>query len=130
MIDKYIGCLLITTSVVAISGCSPSCANEVLGDVNSPTGNFRAVIFQRNCGATTGPNRQVSIIPSGTSLPDTAGNVLIIGDSAGEALRALNVSTTWSDDSTLLVTYGSGARVFRKQTRLGHVSIRFGGSNR
>ena len=59
-----------------LSGCG-LCVNELLQEARSPDGKYKAVAFNRNCGATVGNNVQVSIIPSNASMPDGTGNVFI-----------------------------------------------------
>jgi hypothetical protein len=69
---------LLALSVV-LSGCD-LCENEISQSVISPSGKMKAVVFSRNCGATTGANTQVSIIPASGMLLDDGGNTLILGD--------------------------------------------------
>ena len=54
------------------------CGNEIFKEVSSPDFEFKAVIFQRDCGATTGFSTQVSVMPIAEALPNEGGNVLII----------------------------------------------------
>ena len=53
------------------------CANAQVAEYVSPDGNLKAVIFHRDCGATTKETIQVSIIPANKSLPNRAGNVFV-----------------------------------------------------
>jgi hypothetical protein len=69
-----VGAFLLTS--ISLSSCI-SCSNDVLSAVASPDGKAKAVVFDRNCGATTGHNVQVSIIPATQTLPDDSGNVFI-----------------------------------------------------
>ena len=62
---------------LVLSGCD-LCGNEVARTVLSPSGKMKAVVFNRNCGATTGFNTQVSILPVSSALPDDGGNTLIL----------------------------------------------------
>ncbi|MFN3943869.1 MAG: hypothetical protein ACK4K7_02920 [Allosphingosinicella sp.] len=39
---------------MALGGCSDGCANQVVGRADAPDGQRSAVMFQRDCGATTG----------------------------------------------------------------------------
>lgn len=47
-----------------LSACI-ECGNEELSRVPSPSGTRDAVLFSRNCDATTGFNTQLQIVPSG-----------------------------------------------------------------
>jgi hypothetical protein len=64
-------------AIVASACSNTSCHNEVWDIVANPTAQLLAIVFSRNCGATTGENAQVSII-SPHSPPDGQGNALIM----------------------------------------------------
>ena len=81
-------------SVLALTACSDSCGNDVLADVPSPSGERRAVVFQRDCGATTGFSVQVSILRRGKSLPNEAGNTFT-ADANHDPGVSLEVQPTW-----------------------------------
>ncbi len=51
------------------------CGNEVFQEVVSPDGTYKAVVFQRDCGATTGFSTQVSILKASSQLTNRGGNV-------------------------------------------------------
>lgn len=80
------------------------CDNKVISESVSPDGYLKAVVFSRDCGATTGYSTQVSIIKNIDSLPNEVGNVFV--NSEKEHGR---VSVTWSQDGRLLISYESQA---------------------
>jgi hypothetical protein len=47
---------------VCCAGCVDPCGNAVLSEEYSPNREFRAVVFERDCGATTGFSTQVSVL--------------------------------------------------------------------
>ncbi len=59
----YIAALIM--SLVMFEGAclnlAGACGNEILKEVRSPTGKMKGVVFQRDCGATTGFSTQVSV---------------------------------------------------------------------
>ena len=61
------------------------CGNEVVAQYPSPNGLERLVVFQRDCGATTGFSTQASILPIGKGLKDDSGNVFIADTDHGAA---------------------------------------------
>jgi len=61
-----------------IYAASDMCGNEVYSQVVSPDGERKAVVFQRDCGATTGFSTQISIIDSSDDLKNESGNIYII----------------------------------------------------
>lgn len=54
------------------------CGNEVYSEDLSPDKEHKVVVFQRDCGATTGYSTQVSIIDSSDNLKNESGNIYII----------------------------------------------------
>src|SRR5260370_39759045 len=64
---SILGCLL-------LSGC---CKNEVPSEHLSPDREWKYVTFDRNCGATTGSNLQVTVLSAAARLPYEAGNTFI-----------------------------------------------------
>ena len=40
------------------------CGNEIIEEIKSPDNKYKLVIFQRDCGATTGFSTQISILKS------------------------------------------------------------------
>ncbi|WP_269621197.1 DUF5412 family protein [Zhongshania sp. BJYM1] len=54
------------------------CGNEVYTEVMSPNRDHKVVVFQRDCGATTGFSTQISIIDSDDTLENEGGNIYII----------------------------------------------------
>lgn len=108
--------VLLTLSVV-VSACDP-CGNEVSQTVISPSGKLKAVVFNRNCGATTGFNTQVSIIPAKESLPGDGGNTLILGGS-------VPLKIEWRTDAELHLSGFRAARVFRQSHAAAGVSVSY-----
>src|SRR4051812_28787639 len=67
--------------LVVMMDCARSgCDNEAPSDHVSPDGQWKYVSFDRNCGATTGTNLQISVLPASKSLPSDAANAFIADD--------------------------------------------------
>ena len=49
------------------------CGNEIFQEASSPDNSYKAVVFQRDCGATTGFSTQVSILGTNDELLNEAG---------------------------------------------------------
>jgi len=73
------------------------CENNNLRETLSPDGQFKAVIFCRDCGATTAVSAQVSILPAGRKLPNDGGNVFV-------ANREPPIAVRWIDDHHLRIS--------------------------
>ena len=102
---------------IVLSGCD-LCANEVSQTVVSPSGKLKAVVFNRNCGATTGFNTQVSIQSASEPLPDEGGNILILGGT-------VPLKIEWRSDSTLHLSGLGTATVFQQAYSVAGVSVNY-----
>src|SRR5258708_5160454 len=109
---SILGCLL-------LSSC---CENEMPYEHLSPDGEWKYVTFDRNCGATTRGNLQVTLLPTAARLPNEAGNTFIADDNHGAAGSIAQLE--WLAPHTLQITYSSTARGFKKESRTGMVEIR------
>jgi hypothetical protein len=106
------GLLLIASILAGMYACmdllwGSMCGNEIVEELSSPNKNFKAVIFIRDCGATTGYSTQLSIIGNSANLDDEGGNVLIMSDKTRYGLTSENggakVKATWTSDSTMTI---------------------------
>jgi hypothetical protein len=106
------------------------CGNDEVSRVRSPDGMHVAVVFERNCGATTGFSTQVSIVSSGDSLPPESGNIFIADTDHGAAPAAAwggpDVQIQWGSNTQVTVSYHRAARVFRSVTSHSGVEILYG----
>lgn len=123
--------LLIVAGLAAIPGMLLSgdsmCDNQPLSEAKSPGGAHRAVVFTRNCGATTGFSTQVSILPGGGELPNDGGNAFVADDDHGAAPAGPGggpvVEAVWLGENRLRIRHHPRARVFHSETRVGDVEV-------
>lgn len=125
---KYI--LLVATVTTVLSGCRSldPCGNQVLQQVASPDGQFKAVIFERDCGATTGYSTQVSVLPSAAALSNDGGNVFVMNDSDGSARSGssgLRVWTKWLGARHLKIVYGAEETAFHNVPKYEDIAISY-----
>ena len=59
------------------SSAPAMCGNEIFQEVYSPSHQYKAVVFQRDCGATTGFSTQVSVLSATNVLENESGNTYI-----------------------------------------------------
>ena len=120
-----LGCLLLlsahSTGYFNLAG---GCGNEILGSLYSPTKLLKAVVFQRDYGATTGFSIQISIMPANIALPNEGGNVFVADTDHGKSPSGPGggppVQVEWKGESSLNITYDNRARVFlRKDSQEG-----------
>jgi hypothetical protein len=65
------------------------CGNTVIREVLSPDHRIKAVVFQRDCGATTGFSTQVSLLSAQATLPNYSGNIFLTDDASDISVRWL-----------------------------------------
>jgi hypothetical protein len=110
-------------SVSACGADSTGCVNNELERLPSPDRAQDAVVYVRECGATTGPGLNVSIVKPGIPLPDEPGNVLAIKDPAAMAAKPGDVNATWRTPSELQLTYSAGRGVSRALSTYNGTSV-------
>ena len=106
-----------------------ACRNEELQIITSPDRKRKAVVFQRDCGATTGFSTQVSLLNANDKLPNETGNAFIADTDNGKAPEGPGggpeVKLQWAGERELIVKYDKRARVFRSEPSVEGVTIRY-----
>ncbi len=105
------------------------CRNEVIAEAASPDHHFKAVVFQRDCGATTGFSTQVSVVKASAGFGNSAGNVFTSDTNRGSAPSGQGggpeVKIRWRSPGLLVVSYHSAARVFKAEQEVGSVKVKY-----
>lgn len=110
---------LIFLSSAALTGCGATCGNEISQTINAPSDHVRAVVFNRDCGATTGFNTQVSIVSVADALSNDEGNTLIL-------VGTVSLQIRWQSDSVLQLDGLGSAKVFKQEKLVGGVAVIYG----
>ncbi len=128
----YTGCNVtsayLRSGVLALAGCSSGCTNSPISRADAPDGLHSAVMFQRNCCATTGFSTQVSVLRQG-SAPSGGGNTFRADDDHGAA--AIGewggpwTDMTWLAPKHLLIRYAAKSRLFEQQVEVAGVKISY-----
>lgn len=105
--------------VIMLVGCD--CSNEQITEHRSPDGNRKFVSFSRECGATTGPNFQISVLDGDASTPSGGGNAFVADDDHGKASFVARAEWTASDH--VLIHISKAARIFKQETSVDGVHI-------
>ena len=118
----------ILTALILCSGCSDLCQNTVASRSLSPDGNHVAVLFQRDCGATTGFSTQISILDA-NGKPSGGGNAFVADDDHGAARvgdwEGSWAGITWLSSEHLLIRYAAKSRLFKQKERVSGVNITY-----
>ncbi len=89
------------------------CANEIVSEKISLDLKYKAIVFIRDCGATTNYSLQVSILPKQDSLENSTGNILILDESY---IDFENHKTTleydWKKDNSLSIQIDPKTKIY------------------
>lgn len=118
----------IAAIAIALGGCSGACENILVKRVESPDGKHVAVLFQRDCGATTGLSTQVSILAS-DEYTSGKGNAFIADDNHGAATVGA-WGGSWADirwiaPKHLLIYFAASSRIFEQNGQVSGVEVSY-----
>lgn len=112
-----IGAILVT------HGCALySCGNTEKTRVTAPNGAWDAVVYVRDCGATTGYSSHVSLVKRGRQVPNRAGNIVVYRDQ-------IDVPIEWNGSDTLRIARATEPGLFQMLSVQG-VTIVYGTESR
>jgi hypothetical protein len=101
------------------------CGNNISKEINSPDKKLKAVIFIRDCGATTGFSSQLSIIDFSDKLENESGNVLIISDKEYGENGNADLNAEWNGVNELIIYFNLKAITFKKETEIDDIKITY-----
>lgn len=120
--------MLVATFSLTLGACGDACSNEIVARVASPDENREAVMFQRDCGATTGFSTQVSILEKGEPLLGS-GNTFRADDGHGAAKTGpwggSWAEMEWLASDRLLIRYAAESRLFEQDESVSGVAISY-----
>ncbi|TAK91718.1 MAG: hypothetical protein EPO06_03170 [Burkholderiaceae bacterium] len=112
-----------------LSAFPDMCGNELLAEYPSPDNKYRAVVFERDCGATTGFSTQVSILKAGFPLRNEAGNLFSADTDHGKAPDGPGggpaVHVSWVDVRTIKLTHHARARIFFSRPQVAEITVSY-----
>lgn len=112
-------------------GCNASdlCGNNLVAEYASPDKIRKVVVFQRDCGATTGFSTQASLLELDSSLPKGSGNFFVADTNHGSAPSSTEggpeVKVEWKDSNHLVLRHHSKARVFQNKRELQGIQVTY-----
>lgn len=95
------------------------CANTISKIYFSPNKSLKAVIFQRDCGATTGFSTQISILDSKEELINGNGNIFIINGHP-DSVQAI---VTWKNNKEMNIHFNSNELPFKAKEEFGFFDV-------
>ncbi len=97
------------------------CGTEIFQEVTSPNGKNKLVLYQRDCGATTGFATHISLIRSNADLPNTTGNVF----QAPGHPDWFDIKISWEDDRHAVIEHNGKPIPYLTETKVGRVEFRY-----
>src|SRR5687767_9557274 len=117
---------ILAAGVLFVGVCSDGCSNAIVSRVEAPDGRHAAIIFQRDCGATTGFSTQISLLEAGDQL-SAQGNAFIADTDHGAAAAGEWggpwAEAGWIAPNHLLIRYASNSRIFTRREEVTGVRI-------
>jgi hypothetical protein len=105
------------------------CANEPIAEYVSPDARAKLVVFQRDCGATTGFSTQASLLKRGARFPSGSGNLFVADTDHGAAPSGPGggpeLRVHWEGPQRLLLRHHSKARVFVADRHRDGIEVRY-----
>jgi hypothetical protein len=106
------------------------CGNNPISVTPSPDKQMKAVIYERDCGATTGFSTRVSVLHSDQALlRSESGNLFIADTDHGKAPNGPKggpeVRVQWRGDKALSVAYHKAARVFLERPKIQDITVTY-----
>ena len=89
------------------------CSNKIYREYPSPDRSLKAVVFQRECGPSSGATTQVSVIDAAKTLENRAGNILVLKGEAENTAPAI----TWKSEQELIIYHSIDGNEFKAETR-------------
>ena len=96
------------------------CGNEAFQEIYSPGHKYKAVVFQRDCGATTGFTTQVSVLSANEELENEGGNAYIAKNHPNET----KLKVIWLAEESLEIG-NSDPKAFTKNNEVEGVSVTY-----
>jgi hypothetical protein len=112
--------------LVGVSCGGDPCGTELIHETLSQDGKVKAVLFLRNCGATTDYVTSVSLVSPSENLTDDS--TFFTPRRLGTIFRAKGVvpaSVAWRSPSELIITYARGAEVLLRQHVHGKIRVAY-----
>lgn len=94
------------------------CGNDAYAEVHSPDHRYKAIIFQRDCGATTDFSTQISILKMDAELKNKSGNVFVTRGHPDTHAPEL----TWLSNTELLIHRELDGTEFKAESSLGFIN--------
>jgi hypothetical protein len=128
MLRRTLPRMAVVVLLAGSAGCDVGCDNRIVGQIPSPDGRRRAVVFARECGTTKDARTHISVMPAARE-PSGDGNVFVADTDHGRAPAGPGggpqVRVRWFDRRTLEIRYDGRAHVVSRDARHDDTNVRF-----
>lgn len=97
------------------------CGSDVFQEVYSPNREYKALVYEYNCGATTGFSTQIALLESDATLHNRTKSVF----GANGYPDWFNIKLTWEDDTHLVIEHNGKPIPYTAETAYRDISIRY-----
>ncbi|MFT7879741.1 MAG: hypothetical protein ABXS91_05020 [Sulfurimonas sp.] len=119
MIRTSISAIIVLSLAVALlfyyfaNGLSEGlCSNTLYKEYPSPDRSLKAVVFQRECGPSTGATTQVSLIEADKTLENSAGNLLVLKGEPEKVAPEIE----WKSRQEMIIYHAIDGHEFKAET--------------
>jgi hypothetical protein len=123
--------IAVTLCLVCIDGyrtLGPSGASSTdnVVSLRSPNGEWDALLFTRDSGATSNWSSHVSIVPAGSRAPNDVGNIFSCWGHHRSGTPAAMIMVTWESPRELLIAWrNEGQDCWKHETAWGQIQIAY-----
>lgn len=114
VVGSIVGC-----AVILVGGLmylfQGMCGNDIHKSIASPNGDLKAVIFQRDCGATTGFSTQISILGAAEDLSNESGNIFSSDGHPENSAPKVN----WTSENSLTIHRRAMVQIYNQEQTWG-----------
>ena len=109
---------IITIIAIIMYFLRDMCGNEIYKEYSSPNKLLKAIVFRRDCGATTGYTTELSIINFNESLDNTNGNIYMIKGIPKDVAPYVY----WEDNNKLIINAPLSGLEYKAESSFGWFS--------
>lgn len=128
---RWVPFIVWSGTIVLAAGCgggsASTCGNTILSEVTSPGAELEAVVFDRDCGATTKSSIQVSVLPAGDPLRASKPGNLFVAETDRNAVSpgGSMARVEWVARNRLRVIHDSRLRIVKAVRSIAAVRIEY-----
>ncbi|MGY6648315.1 DUF5412 family protein [Wenyingzhuangia sp. IMCC45574] len=128
-IISIIGMFIFLIVIASLFSSENMCEQSIVEIKVSPNKLKKAIILEKNCGATSGLSTQLHVLNINENINEKYNPFFSADSDHGKAEiteeNIININIDWSDNETLVVEYDKKARVFIKEKAQNEVVVEY-----